>query len=328
MQKFVITDLEAGQRFDKYLHKLLSGAGTGFLYKMLRKKNIVLNGKKSEGKEILRAGDEVSVFMSDETIATFRGLNGKNEGAKTADYEKAYEALGKIPILFENEHVLIVNKPAGILSQKAADTDSSLNEWLIGYLLHTGQITDKELLTFKPSVCNRLDRNTSGLLLCGKTLLGSREMSRILKERSVHKYYRTFVKGHIDKGMQIQDYLQKDEKTNKVRIIKDKENALKAGADYIETAYQPLREFEDYTYLEVLLITGKTHQIRAHLASIGHPILGDFKYGDEAFNKKYHCKAQLLHAYRLEFQALPEELADLSKKIIVAPEPEKFLKLH
>ena len=280
-----------------------------------------MNGKIAAGNEILSCGDTVKLFLADETIEKFGGRlssqteaagnNRHNEVPECKAYEKAYEQLGKLPIVYENHHILVVNKPAGILTQKAAPEDLSLNEWLIGYLLHKGELVKEELHTFKPSVCNRLDRNTSGMVICGKTLAGSQKMSGLLKDRSLHKYYQLYVKGTIRAGSRIEGYLKKDESTNTVKLVKDSEDSA-----YIQTRYEPLKNYHDMTLLEVELITGKTHQIRIHLASIGHPLLGDYKYGDRSFNdrykKRYGIKSQLLHAYRLEFPKMEGEFEELS----------------
>ena len=190
-----IKENEAGQRLDKYLHKYLKEAGTGFLYKMLRKKNITLNGKKASGSEKLCVGDVVRLFLSDETIEKFGGRCGlEMETAGTEErelrqYSMAYRRFGELEILFENHHILVVNKPSGILTQKAGAEDVSLNEWLTGYMLESGALSEEELHTFHPSVCNRLDRNTSGMVICGKTLAGSQAMSGILRNRSLRKFY-------------------------------------------------------------------------------------------------------------------------------------------
>lgn len=351
MQKFKIGANEAGQRLDKFLHKYLKEAGNGFLYKMLRKKNITLNKKKADGKEVLAIGDEVQFFFSDETFLKFRGgevsqnainifesskgrsINSKqtNVGTvyKKADslqqYELAYEKLKGVEVIFENEHVILLNKPWGILSQKSAPSDLSINEWLIGYLLKTGKISREQLETFKPSICNRLDRNTSGLMICGKSLLGSRQMNSIIKEKKLRKFYRTFVKGTIEESSYMKGFLKKDENLNKVFL---KENMdVENDIEYvpIETAYKPLFGRNGYTYLEVELITGRTHQIRAHLASIGHPLLGDEKYGDRKWNREFRNvklpKWQLLHSYCVEFPEMKGEFKELSHQAFTAKEP-------
>ena len=345
MQEFKIGPNEEGQRLDKFLHKYLKEAGTSFLYKMLRKKNITLNKKKADGKEMLQSGDLVQFFFSDETFLKFRGtLVSENQGEKkiisvakkTVDsafsqYQKAYEKFKNIEIIFENQHILLLNKPAGILSQKSQPTDLSVNEWLIGYLLASEQITKEQMETYKPSICNRLDRNTSGLVICGKSFLGSRQMNQLIKERKIKKYYRTFVKGKVKEDAYIKGYLLKDEVNNKVSLkdsISEEEKNLFVP---IETAYKPISVKNDYTYLEVELITGKTHQIRAHLSSKGHPLLGDEKYGDRKWNNQFVeyklPKWQLLHSYRVEFPEMKDEFRDISNKAYVAKEPEIYEKL-
>lgn len=320
MYQFTINSNEAGQRFDKYLHKLLPKAPASFFYKMLRKKNIVLNGKKAEGKEKLSIGDEISLFLSEETFLSFQ-----DSLQKESEFIKAYQTLKDIQIVFENQNMLIVNKPSGILTQKSKDSDLSLNEWLIGYLLFSNAITRESLRTFKPSVCNRLDRNTSGLVLCSKTLKGSQRLSMLIRERKVHKFYRLFVKGSVEKEELLKGYLVKNELTNKVTIS---ETPIEQGA-YIKTRFYPVQKLSDMTYLEVELITGKTHQIRAHMASVGHPILMDYKYGDHKFNEKYKDsfpeQGQLLHAYRLEFSK-EESLLEGAGPVFIAEEPSVFQK--
>lgn len=309
MREFKINSNEAGQRFDKYLKKLLREASGSFIYKMLRKKNIVLNGRKADGSEKLMAGDEVKLFLSDETFFKFSG-DGKDSGefkrlkllAKELE-----EGSRELQVIYEDADILVINKPAGLLSQKAEHSDVSVNEYILAYLAGKGELTEESLKTFRPSVCNRLDRNTSGLLIAGKTLKGLQVMSEALKERSVNKYYRCIVKGEVKEDSYMKGYLIKDEQKNQVSVFRDDP---KAGADKqvmeIETSYHPIRSKNGYTELEVHLITGRSHQIRAHLASIGHPIVGDFKYGDAAVNamfRKYAgIRSQLLHSYRMEFE--------------------------
>lgn len=324
MHQMTIKSEDAGQRLDKYLRKYLKEAQSSFLYRMLRKKNITLNAKKADGSEKLQEGDVVTLFFSEETLEKFRGDIRSQELLLAKEAKAAYQKLGSLEILFENEHILLVNKPAGVLSQKASPQDISLNEWLIGYLLSEKKRSIDSLGSFHPSICNRLDRNTSGIVICGKSLYGSQQMSKVLKERILHKYYLLYVEGQMHGERQIEGYLSKDEKTNKVSIS---DQPLK-DSSRIVTAYKPLKVHRDVTLVEVELITGKTHQIRAHLASIGFPLVGDPKYGNRLLNEKrkrqYGISHQLLHAYRVVFPELSEKLTDVSGLEIKAPLPELF----
>lgn len=314
MRELVVTKNEAGQRFDKYLLKYLNKAGTGFIYKMLRKKNIVLNDKKANGNEILSVEDNVKLYLSEDTIISFR------EDKKAGLANKSVNGLDKkLDIIYEDDNVLLINKPCGILSQKAQKDDISINDIAIAYLLKNNP--SKEDTTFIPSICNRLDRNTTGIIVVGKSLIGLQTMSKLFKDRTIHKYYLALVDGVIEEKSLISGFLTKDSKTNKVSISKTE----KKESDYIETYYEPIKYFDNMTLLKVCLITGKTHQIRAHLSSIGHPILGDYKYGNNKLNetikKKYKVKSQLLHSYILEFPPLDGELSNLSNKTFKAPIP-------
>lgn len=319
MQELHVTANEAGQRLDKLLAKFLNQAPKSFLYKMMRKKNIVLNGKKCTGNEKLKQGDSIKLFFSDETIEKF--------SAGTYATPKK-EKINMLPIIYEDEQVLLMNKPVGVLSQKAKDSDVSAVEILINYLIETNQLSKEQFRTFHPSICNRLDRNTSGILVAGKTLPALQEMNRFFKERTIAKYYRCLVKGRVIKNEDyIKGYLVKDQKTNKVSITKKK---TEEGVP-IETEYCVIQSNDEVSLLEVHLITGKTHQIRAHLASIGHPIIGDYKYGDkqinEMYRQEYGLKSQLLHAYRLEMPSSDGSLAYLNDKKFVAELPDKFIKI-
>lgn len=298
MKEFIIQKNEENQRFDKYLKKLLPNATTSFLYKMMRKKNIVINKKKAEGNEKLVAGDVISIFLSDETFDKF---HVNPEELKT-EYEslKALSLKG-LKIVYEDDEMLVADKPYNMLSQKASDKDLSANEYLLGYMIRKGELSFEEFQTFRPSVVNRLDRNTTGLLLFGKTLNALQELGENIRNRSIGKYYRAVVAGELTEELELKGYLLKDEKTNKVSYHKEQVE----GADYIETGVKPIACKNGLTLVEIHLVTGKTHQIRLHLSTIGHPIVGDMKYGNEKINKQYYeshkVNHQLLHAYRLEF---------------------------
>ena len=308
---------DAGQRLDKYLQKYLNLAPKSFLYKMLRKKNIVLNGKKAEGSEKLKNGDVIRLYLSEETLEKF------HESRKADQYPR----WPGLEIVYEDRQLLLVNKPAGMLSQKADPKDVSLNEYLVGYLLESGQVTPESLAGFTPGVCNRLDRNTSGLVIGAKTLVAAQEMGRLLKERRAGKYYLALVKGQVTRKERIRGWLAKDEAKNQARISRE---PLENGAP-IETAYEPLAAKKDMTLLKVELVTGKTHQIRSHLAGIGHPLAGDRKYGDAAFNRyfreTYGLNSQFLHSWQIEFPVMEPPLEGVSQKTVTAKPPKLFQKI-
>ena len=302
MKESIISKREEGITLIAYLQRILPQAGRSFLYKMLRKKNILLNQKKAEGNEALSAGDTIQVYFSDDTYDKFTGKDVHTEAIQQvcdarSTSAKQHKTLS-IDIVYEDEDILIVNKPSGVLSQKAKPEDYSLNDWLLTYLKEAGADD-----TFTPSVCNRLDRNTSGIVLCSKSLKGARYLSAILKDRSLHKYYLTIVIGNVMHEMDLHAYLTKNVKTNQVSI----HSGHIPGASEIHTSLRPLAYDAEkkLTLCEICLHTGKSHQIRAHLSHIGFPILGDEKYGKHKVNLRYrdthHVYAQLLHAYRLEF---------------------------
>ena len=316
MRELTVKAGESGQRLDKYLAKYLKEAPKSFLYKMLRKKNITLNGRKADGSEKLQAEDCVRLFLAEETLEKFMGTQTE---AHTCSLD----------VIYEDDHVLFINKPVGMLSQKADNKDISLVEYLTGYLLEKGALTREDLLTFHPSVCNRLDRNTSGIVAAGKTMAGLQTLSGAFKDRSLHKYYLALAAGSVEHPSYIKGYLWKNERTNKVTVTREpKKDALP-----IETRMRPLSYSGtgDCTLLEVELLTGRTHQIRSHLASIGHPIIGDAKYGsrevNEAYRKKYRVTSQLLHAWRIEMPSFEGELSYLSGLKLTAELPALFKKV-
>ena len=316
MEQITVKPGDSGQRLDKYLGKYLKEAPRSFLYKMMRKKNITLNGKKAQGNEILKEKDEIRLFLAAETIEKFRG-SMKEDGVH-----------GTLDIPYEDDQVLFVNKPAGMLSQKASREDVSLVEYIAGYLQEKEKRGEERGDTFRPGICNRLDRNTSGLVAAGKTVRGLQALSECFRERSMEKYYLTLVSGRIEKPAYIKGFLKKDEKKNQV-IISEKEIP---GSLPIETRYKPLEISRGGdTLLMVELLTGRSHQIRGHLAAIGHPVIGDKKYGEkksnERYERKYGVKSQLLHAWKLCYPKEEGTLKGLSEKTVTARPPELFLKV-
>ncbi len=334
MKQFYVQQNEAGQRLDKLLAKILNKAPKSFIYKMLRKKNITLNGKKADGSEKLAVQDEIKLFLSDETFASFQ----EEDQTTRVEYE--------LDILYEDKHILLLNKPQGILSQKAEKGDISMVEHVISYLIDSNQLTREQMVSFKPSICNRLDRNTGGILIAGKSLAGLQEMARLLKDRSLGKYYLCIVKGRVEHKERMEGYLSKDESKNRVKVLAQPSE----DAEYICTEYEPIAYSGDkhtpaadalsakqaplanYTLLRVKLITGKSHQIRAHLSSLGHPIIGDYKYGDQKTNHyfkiNYQLTSQLLHSYQIVFPEIKGEFSYLSGKVFTAGLPRQFGQLR
>ncbi len=306
MKELKIDKKDSNQRFDKFLKRVLPNASTSFIYKMLRKKNITLNEKKADGSEKINKGDVVKIWFSDETFAKMAGESEKDEL-----YYSIKEMSHDISIVFEDDDMIIINKPAGIKSQKDSPSDISINEMAISYMISSGQLSEESFKHFHPSVCNRLDRNTSGIVLFAKNLHAAQSLGEALKDRSCKKLYRAIVIGKIDSKQQIDGFLSKDEATNKVSITKTETHDSKP----IKTAYSPIKNIgENFTLLEIHLITGRTHQIRAHLASIGHPILGDNKYGNTIINKEQKVRGQLLHAYSIEFSDGRKYVCDLPEE--------------
>ncbi len=324
MKLVIINESEAGQRLDKYLNKLLKEAGKSFLYKMLRKKNITLNNKKADGSEHLQAGDEIRLFFSDETFEKFAGaVQPVVPEARPASAAK----LPPVKIIYQDEDVMIVNKPAGILSQKAKADDVSLNEYILQYLLKKGKVTQESMATFRPSVCNRLDRNTSGIVTAGITYRGARELSNMLQKRSADKRYLALVKGVLKRPAHLKGWLTKDKENNMVTVQRTESE----GAQEIETDYIPLGDNGRMTLLEIHLITGKSHQIRAHLSSTGHPVVGDTKYGEDQVNgwyhRTYHGHFQLLHSWKRSFPADSCSLQGLAGRTFRASLPDNFTRV-
>lgn len=311
MTEIIIDTTNENQRLDKYLIKYLNTAPKSFVYKMIRKKNIKINGKKTEESYVLKSNDILNIYLSDETITKFKS-------AKTIEAQK------NISIIYEDENVLIMDKPIGLLSHssKVDDTDTMISRAL--YYLYKNNMYDPKDTSFTPALANRLDRNTSGLIILGKNLKSLQELNRIFKEREVDKFYRTIVSGHFKEASSFSGYHVKDNRTNTVKITPNYDDKL--NLNRIETGFNPICSNKSYTLLEVQLITGKTHQIREHLNFLGYPIVGDRKYGNEKINKDLYTlnlKNQLLHSYEVRFRT-KGYLSYLNEKNICCPTPEKF----
>ncbi len=360
MKEYIISGNDSGQRLDKFLGRKLSYAPKSFFYKMLRKKNITLNGKKASGNELLSDGDSVKLFLSDETFEKFRyGESGAPDSAKSREknssgtaqtpdrgrvsnlqeYKEAYKKLSKYirreNIVFENEHVLIVNKPSGVLSQKASANDLSLNEWIAGYVMDTSKMPEHEMeigfREFRPCICNRLDRNTSGLVICAKTLPGSRIMTDLIRNRSIGKFYQMAVHGRVKTAGKISTALSKDRRTNVVQARSEMKSGKDDSSRNALTLYKPVFTGDSFSVVEAELVTGRSHQLRVHMASKGWPIIGDPKYGDrrkdeELVRKKnLHLRGQMLCCAKLDFpKHMPAPLREMSGLKVSCDLPKEF----
>jgi len=288
METVTITKKDTDRRLDKFLFHYLNAAPQNFIYKMLRKKNITLNDAKAKGAELLQAGDTVKLFLSDETIEKFR---------KTRDIKKAKPLDG---IVYEDDDVLVVNKPVGLASHGGMESQDHLLARILYYLQHTGAYNPAD--TFVPAICNRLDVNTSGLVVCGKTLHALQKLNDCFAKHMVDKEYLAVVDGNAGepgKTQVLRGFHQKNKNTNFVTVVKQKTDTP------VTTAYtvKEILQGGKYTLLTVNPITGRSHQIRAHLASIGHPLVGDKKYGGSDLPKG----AQLLHCHKITIGELGYE---------------------
>lgn len=306
MKEISISKVEEGQRLDRFLAKCLPNASGGFMHKMLRKKNIKLNGKKADGSEQLHSGDRIQIFFSDETYEKFAIRSSHSHQMERAGQHPSLtgEQLAlrhRVKVLYRNDDIVILHKPAGMLSQKSVPGDDSLNDYLWDLCLEKGWLARETVEHFRPSVANRLDRNTSGIVLCGISTKGLQFLSRILQGRDLSKYYLALVAGHASGSQLVKGYLTKDEKKNRVFFSRTPGE----GAVPVETEYHVLAPGKEISLVRICLITGKSHQIRAHLAAEGYPILGDPKYGDKEINqtvkKTFGISCQLLHAYEINF---------------------------
>lgn len=317
MKEFKVRESEAGQSVWKYITKLMPGASASLLRKSLRKKNITLNDRKLEGKEKIQAGDSIKIWFSDETIDKFMGKEEKVPERK-ADGD---ELSGRI--VYEDHDVLLVNKPAGLLTQGDASGEKSLNDEILAYL------KDEVTPVFKPSVCNRLDRNTSGLVIAGKNIHALQAMNEIIRKRDVRKIYTALVYGEMKGKGKLEGYLKKDHEDNQVRLVKKSEDA-----QHIEILYEAEETYRKegitFTRVEIELLTGRSHQIRVQMAGKGHPLLGDKKYGTKESieaSRELGIKRQVLHAGLLSFPAFEEGFEGVSGKSFRAPLPEDMEKL-
>jgi len=257
------------------------------MYKYIRTKRIKVNSKRAEISTRLKIGDVVDLYINDEFF---------ERPPERFDF---MSASNKIDIVYEDEHILLLNKKAGLLCHP---DDREYIDTLITrvkrYLYEKGSYNPNDSISFTPALVNRIDRNTTGIVIAAKNADALRILNQKMKDRELHKYYLCIIHGILNKKNGVlQGYLTKNEDKNLVKVHKNKQD----GAKEISTKYKVLSERKKYSLVEVELLTGRTHQIRSHFASIGHPLLGDGKYGTNAMNKKSGYKKQCLCSYKLEF---------------------------
>lgn len=312
MREFTINKNDAGQRLDKFVQKTVKGIPVSLMYKAIRLKKIKVNRKRAEQKQMLFEGDTVQMFLSEDLFGD--KISTSELGSVKVD----------INIVYEDENILICNKPAGVLvhsgdgdGKTSGDGSVSDRNTLIyhiqAYLFQKGEYKPEEENSFAPALCNRLDRNTAGMVISAKNAEALRAVNERIKSNQILKQYLCAVHGKLPKKSDtLSDFLLKDSKTNMVKVLKQK----RQGAKEIITKYS-LVEYNpksNLSLVEIDLITGRTHQIRAHMASIGNPLLGDGKYGSIELDKRLGYKHQALCAYKLTFLEAEDMLDYLNGK--------------
>lgn len=309
MIKIRITENEENQRLDKFLRKYFRKAPLSYIYKLIRKQ-VKVNGRRAAEDTRLALGDELTIYISQEEADSYLGEN------------RLFSAKRQFRIAYEDAHILIVEKPFGLLTHGTQEEKkNTLSNQVLAYLIEKGEYRPGLEKTFAPAPVNRLDRNTTGLVMFGKDYASLQCLNRMLRERGhIRKYYLTVVRGELKRSLQLADRMEKDEAANKVKV-----HGAPEGGKLMETIARPLAKRDGYTLTEVELLTGRTHQIRAHLAAAGYPVIGDLKYGDSGTNRKikqrFGLSTQFLHAYKLCFDRSKEPLNYMTGKEIFSDLP-------
>ena len=315
MIKFLISENDENQRLDKFLKKYFKNAPLSHIYKLIRK-DVKVNGKREKPETMLYFGDELILYISEEDEKTFRMTKEPSKQKK------------QFSIAYEDSNLIIVSKPFGLLTHgDSFEKKKTLANQVMGYLVENGEY-DLSEKSFTPAPANRLDRNTTGLVIFGKTSAALKNINLMLKERNhIRKYYSTIVAGEIKKDLILRGKLEKDTVENKVSILPQEDSSGKE----IETVVKVIEKAKGFTLVEVELITGRTHQIRAHLAHEGYPIIGDIKYGNRKLNseisKKYGLATQILHAEKLYFDEMLPYFEYMSGVTVKAELPKEFIEI-
>lgn len=304
------------------MKKYFNNASLSLIYKLIRK-DIKLNGKRAKENQVLAEGDELTLYISDESASALQRE------------KKRTRVKRQFRIAYEDENLLVVEKPYGLLTHgDSSEKKNHLANQVVDYLIEKGDYDPRNEKTFTPAPANRLDRNTTGLVAFGKNAAALQELNRMIREKEeISKLYLTIVSGRLEKALRLRAKMTKDESRNLVSVLsEDGEGKL------METIARPLEyaqwKGQSFTLVEVEILTGRTHQIRAHLAKAGYPLIGDVKYGNRKVNilmeKEFGLTTQLLHAYRLVFRRLPlaeGEAGGAAEKTVEAQLPPDFVRI-
>lgn len=314
MIKIIISENQGDQRLDRFLKKYLDNASLSYIYKLIRK-DIKVNGKRVKEETVLKVGDELTLYILDSELTSLQ------------KEKKIVRAKKQFKIAYEDENILIAEKPFGLLTHgDKSEKKNHLTNQIIDYLIEKGDYNPRAEKTFTPAPVNRLDRNTTGLVLFGKNAPALKELSFMIRERGyIKKTYLTIANGKIPTVLELNDKMIKNGENNTVRVIS---SASEEGKSMMTIAH-PIKYGQLggkwYTLVEVEIVTGRTHQIRAQLSKAGYPIIGDVKYG----HKDLGMSTQLLHSYMLEFKKCPEgKLSYLEGKVVKADPPEDFMMIE
>jgi 23S rRNA pseudouridine955/2504/2580 synthase len=302
---------EAGQRTDKFMRKVLGDVPLSRIYKAFRKGDIRVNGNKINEKHSLVEGDivETKYITSDVKKEEFKRIENK------------------LKITFEDENILMVEKWPGVLVHAdKKDGEPTLTDYVLSYLFDKGDYRPENEITFTPAPCNRLDRNTSGIVMFGKNFKSLKLLNEMIRERNVQKFYMALVRGRIKDGI-YEGYIHKNEDANISQVYDVEMPDTKKIAMEVKT----LESCGTFSLIDIDLLTGRSHQLRAHLSHLGHAIVGDSKYGDKKINNffinKYGLNYQYLYAYKATFKNCPEDLSYMENKTVAESLPPVFKKI-
>lgn len=312
MREFIINSNDAGQRLDKFVQKTVKGIPASLMYKSIRLKKIKVNRRRAEEKRILEAGDTVQMFLPEDLFS---------------DKIEVGELMAVNPnlrIVYEDENIIICDKPAGVLVHSGDGDGKTNGDGNIGdrntlifhiqaYLARKGEYDPSRENSFAPALCNRIDRNTGGIVIAAKNALALRDMNARIRENGISKFYLCAVHGKPDKKSDtLTGFLIKNPKNNTVRVtVHELRGAKKIVTSYLLAEHNFKK---DISLLKVRLVTGRTHQIRAHMASIGHPLLGDGKYGVLSARENFGYVHQALYSYKVSFENVDDSLSYLNGK--------------